>query len=80
MRRPEKRLISAGDRSIDQPKNWNQHGCKQGNINSLVCNQRFCASAKNLQGAQQLLLSEVASECCSIQECEMNGEWRCFGS
>ena len=29
-------------------KNLNQHGCKQGNINPLVCAQRFCASAKNL--------------------------------
>jgi len=32
-------------------RNLNQHGCKQGNINPLVCAQRFCASAKNLQGA-----------------------------
>ena len=80
MRRTENASPVKGQRNPLNLRNLNRRGCKQGNINPLVCAQRFCASAKNLQGAQQLLLSEVASECCSIQECEMNGEWRCFGS
>ena len=48
MGRAEKRLIHAGGRGTFNLRNLNQRECKQGNINPLVCAQRFCASAKNL--------------------------------
>ena len=66
-----KRLTREGAEEPPQPEKP-ESAWVQGNINPLVCAQRFCASAKNLWGASQLLSSEVSSECCSFQEFEWN--------
>ena len=43
-------------------RNLNQRGCKQGNINPLVCALRFYASAKIFSGA---------NNCCCLR-CRLN--------
>ena len=72
--------MQAAEEPLNPRNSLNQRERKQGNINPLVCAQRFCASAKIFRGLNNCYCIRWHRNAVLFKEFEMKEEWRCTGA